>query len=141
MKIVINKCYGGFGLSDEAKEMYLERKKILENKNDFVHVKKKSIFNYTHALVRSNLAESVNTPEDLFNLPSTDCFVLSDYDLDRTDPLLIEIVEKLGKTKASGDCAELIIEEVPKGSLYRIDEYDGNESIEYRDSDCWNVAS
>ena len=141
MKIVINTCYGGFGLSDEAKEMYLERKKILENKDDFVQVKKKSIFNNIHALVRKNLAESINSTEDLYNLPSTDCLVLNDYDLDRTDPLLIEIVEKLGKSKASGDCAELVIEEIPKGSLYRIDEYDGNESIEYRDSDCWSVAS
>jgi hypothetical protein len=26
MKIVINKCYGGFGLSEEAMDLYLERK-------------------------------------------------------------------------------------------------------------------
>ena len=26
MKIVINKCYGGFGLSKEAMDLYLERK-------------------------------------------------------------------------------------------------------------------
>jgi hypothetical protein len=28
MKIVINKCYGGFGLSEEAVKLYLEKKGI-----------------------------------------------------------------------------------------------------------------
>jgi len=28
MKIVINKCYGGFGLSKEAEELYIQKKNI-----------------------------------------------------------------------------------------------------------------
>jgi hypothetical protein len=28
MKIVINKCYGGFGLSEEAEELYIQKKNI-----------------------------------------------------------------------------------------------------------------
>jgi hypothetical protein len=28
MKIVINKCYGGFGLSKEAEELYVQKKNI-----------------------------------------------------------------------------------------------------------------
>ena len=28
MKIVINKCYGGFGLSQEAEELYVQKKNI-----------------------------------------------------------------------------------------------------------------
>ena len=28
MKIVINDCYGGFGLSEEAEELYIQKKKI-----------------------------------------------------------------------------------------------------------------
>ena len=28
MKIVINKCYGGFGLSEEAEELYVQKKNI-----------------------------------------------------------------------------------------------------------------
>jgi len=30
--------------------------------------------------------------------------------------------------------------EIPKGTLYRIDEYDGNESVETRDAINWIVA-
>jgi hypothetical protein len=41
---------------------------------------------------------------------------------------------------ASGSSAELIVEELPKGTLYRITEYDGAESIETQDSVDWKVA-
>lgn len=35
MKVVINTCYGGFGLSDRAKQLYSERKGITENIYDW----------------------------------------------------------------------------------------------------------
>ena len=47
---------------------------------------------------------------------------------DRTDPLLIQVVEELGD-EASGSCAELRIIEIPDGIDYEIDEYDGREHI------------
>ena len=58
----------------------------------------------------------------------------------RTDPRLIEYIEKHGSEKASGSCAHLIVEEVPKGTAFMIDEYDGNESIMYRDDMPWIIA-
>ncbi len=57
----------------------------------------------------------------------------------RSDPFLVQVVETLGKD-ASGQCAKLAITTVPKGCLYRIDEYDGLESVETPDTMDWTVA-
>lgn len=38
MKVVINLCYGGFGLSEEALKIYLDRKGIKEE-DDFFYVR------------------------------------------------------------------------------------------------------
>ena len=84
MKVVINSCYGGFGLSDKALDMY----KQLSNKSE----------------VRA-------------------------YTLDRTDPILIQVVETLG-AEANGRFAKLRIIEIPDDVEWEITEYDGNESVE-----------
>jgi hypothetical protein len=62
-----------------------------------------------------------------------------DRDIDRTDPVLVEVVEELGE-KANGFAANLEVIDIPKGTLYRIDEYDGLESIETADEINWKVA-
>lgn len=59
----------------------------------------------------------------------------------RTDPRLIEYIEKYGSEMASGSCAHLIIEEIPAGAAYMIDEYDGSESIMLRDEMPWSIAT
>ena len=61
------------------------------------------------------------------------------YDIDRADPILAQVVEELGK-KANGDYAELYIAEVPAGTKYRIDEYDGIETVMTIDEYDWKVA-
>ena len=70
MKVVINSCYGGFGLSDKALDMY----KQLSNKSE-----------------------------------------VCAYELDRTDPILIQVVETLG-AEADGFYAKLRIIEIPAGN-------------------------
>ena len=57
----------------------------------------------------------------------------------RTDPILVQVVEELGE-KANGMCAELRIDDLPVGTKYRIEEYDGFEHIETEDSIEWSVA-
>ena len=47
--------------------------------------------------------------------------------LDRHNPLLVQCVEELGDD-ASGECAKLKICEIA-GNVYRIDEYDGMETV------------
>ena len=83
MKIVINTCYGGFGLSKEALALFNER------------------------------AGTVITYE---------------RDIERNNPILVEIVEQLGEA-ANGDFAELKIVEIPDDVQWQIQEYDGDEWI------------
>jgi len=83
MKIVINACYGGFGLSKEALALFNER------------------------------AGTVITHE---------------RDIERNNPILVEIVEQLGEA-ADGEFAELKVVEIPDDVQWQIEEYDGNEWV------------
>ena len=42
---------------------------------------------------------------------------------------------------ASSKFANLEVVEIPDGTLYKIDEYDGLESILYQDDDDWLIAT
>jgi len=68
-----------------------------------------------------------------------DSYVCSDdyvelYDCARHDPILVQVVEELGK-KANGIHATLKIAEV--SGPYRIDAYDGSETVMEPDSYKW----
>ena len=60
-------------------------------------------------------------------------------DLERDDPILVQVVEELGE-EANGMFAALQIEELEVGTRYRIDEYDGYESVETESDYSWRVA-
>lgn len=68
-----------------------------------------------------------------------------DWDtIPRTDKALVQVVEEL-VDKANGSVcghkvAQLEVVEIENGTVYRIDEYKGFESIEYRDKIEWSVA-
>ena len=83
IKVVVNRCFGGFGLSEEAMRRYC---------------------------AESGNADAV------------------DFDLERTDPLLVKIVEEMG-SKADGWAAQLRVVEIPADVDWEIDEYDGREHI------------
>lgn len=61
------------------------------------------------------------------------------YDIDRTDPILVQIVEEFGE-KADNRFSRLLIRELPAGTKYRIDEYDGMESVMTIDDYDWKIA-
>jgi hypothetical protein len=61
------------------------------------------------------------------------------YNIDRADPILVQVVEALGD-RANGDFAKLCIAEVPAGTRYHINEYDGYESVMTIDDYEWKVA-
>lgn len=110
MKIVINRDYGGFGLSDEAFEKLLKRKgiafeKIQGDKYDIVHY---------YARGHANEEEHYLSPYEFYG--------------DRADADLIAVVEEMGE-KAQGKYASLRIVEIPDDVKWQVEEYDGMEHI------------
>jgi len=125
MKVVINGCYGGFGLSQEAKELYAKKKgfELFFYKNEmgsekFTRIEKEERFG-SYSFTRDFGDKVVGFQKDNY---------WSDYALERTDTILIEVVEELGK-KANSWASELKVVEIPDGTNYTINEYDGIESI------------
>jgi hypothetical protein len=126
MKIAINTCYGGFGLS------YLAVKEYAKLKNF-------EIYAFTHDSKKDIYIEYDDNKTDLFfylfyskkplvngKIDNGDWF--SERDIPRTDPDLIKIIEKLGNL-ANGEHAQLEIVDIPDDVEYEIVEYDGIEHI------------
>jgi hypothetical protein len=83
-KVVINVCYGGFGLSEDVMSRY----NVLTGKNAEYH-----------------------------------------WEIERDDPVLIQVIEKVGLEAAASAYAELKIVEVPDDVKWHIHEYDGMEHV------------
>jgi hypothetical protein len=111
MKVVINSCHGGFGLSGEAFEKLLERKGIAFDKVE---------------VGRNAFGASYYKAGQ----PHTDENYISEYDLleDRADEDLIAVVEEMG-TAAEGRFSELKVIEIPDDVEWCVEEYDGLEWI------------
>ena len=60
-------------------------------------------------------------------------------DVDRADPILVQVVEELGE-EAGSSAAELCIRELKPGTKWRLQEYDGMEWVETEDHIQWRVA-
>lgn len=89
--------------------------------------------------VSENFFKEYNIPYEKY-LDS--CYPKTEMEIDlRTDPRLIEYIEKYGSEMASGSYSHLIVEEIPKGTYYMLDEYDGYESIMVRDEMPWDIAT
>ena len=87
--IVINACYGGFSITEEAENLYCAYAGITEKDRGTFYGR----------------------------------------DLDRDDPILIQVLNQLGVMECSGDHASLRIVEVPDGVEWTIEEYDGKEWV------------
>ena len=135
-KVVYNACYGGFNLSREACKRYweLQGKEVWIENGDFMDI-------FTVWLVPPE--ERLTKPEPWYSAPIEERIAYnkkyseqtwSDHNIVRHDSILVQVVEELGE-KANGMCAKLAIEEV--SGPYRIDEYDGSESVETPGSYDW----
>jgi hypothetical protein len=113
MKVAINRCFGGFGISNEAFEKLLERKGIEFQKVPAKFKFRDDEFDYYKAGVE----------------PCDDTYI-SEYDLyeDRSDPDLIAVIEEM-KDDANNWAAEIAIVEIPDGVKWHIHEYDGMEHV------------
>lgn len=61
-------------------------------------------------------------------------------DIPRDDPALVQTILDLGHDTAAGGFASLTIRDLPPGTRYRIQEYDGMEWIELESEIEWSVA-
>lgn len=97
-KVVINDKYGGFSLSEKAKELYL-------------------------ALSSGDLHASAYFVTGENEKRWLDCRSIA-----RDDPLLVQVVEQLGR-EAGSRHAKLEIVEIPRDVDFVIQEYDGAEHV------------
>lgn len=103
MKLLINVCYGGYGISDEAIVLWAQKKNIALIKNTTEYG------DYSYYMDGDK--------------------IISGHDIDRDDPTIIEVFEELGSERTSGDHGQLSLVELPDGCEYELTEFDGWESI------------
>lgn len=102
-KVVINRCFGGFGLSFEAHKELAKLKNWKHATNDYNQdywIDQSGEFEYAVGLLRD-------------------------------DANLIQVVEQLGK-RSWGDHAELLVVDIPDDVDWCIEDYDGREWIAER---------
>lgn len=100
MKIVLNKCYGGYNISDEA------------------------VIRLRELGCQEAIAYKMEKEND--DLWGKDWNSLLDGD--RTNKHLVQVVEELG-SRANGACAQLEVVEIPDGVRWEISDYDGMETV------------
>ena len=130
MKLVINRCFGGFGLSQLAVREYLKRK----GKECFAYNDENigSGKLYIQTEIENSTIFSIYTTKDFGETTTWDEIKEHHFYpryIDRADLDLIEVVKELGN-KANGRYAELKIVEIPDGVEWEISEYDGLETVE-----------
>lgn len=130
MKIVINKCYGGFGLSDEAMYRYAELKGITVYPEQGRYGTKFYIVPPSERVERlaGEQFYALSMDERIKHNERVSKEELYDKDIPRDDIALVQVVKELGK-KASGRFANLAVVNVPDGVSWEIDEYDGLEHV------------
>lgn len=138
MKVVINACYGGFSLSPEATLELWKRGGPVEATPVDDYFKTDSRFSlhstfgkqarldewrrYLKGEERAGAFLTVFSPDESLVLN------VRVEGKDRSNPLLVAVVEELGDA-ANGACAKLRVVEIPDGVDFTIEEYDGNEHV------------
>ena len=133
MKVVINNCFGGFGLSHEAMLRYFEIKGIAvypEKWEDWLE-------DWTYWTTKpENRLESKEGKEfDKMSMKDRQAYnqqwaeqTVYERDIARNDPALVQVVEELG-SNANGKFSELKVVDVPDDVMWYISEHDGCETV------------
>lgn len=130
MKIVINSCCGGFGLSPEACVLLYELgcTSIATPVKEYFQREPKKLDEARAAWDAYKAGTLDRMPFILWAFSPDGEYVLCESDVARDDPLLVRVVENLGD-RASGRHASLKIVDVPDGVEWEIDGYDGREKV------------
>jgi hypothetical protein len=137
MKVVVNGCYGGFGLSDKAYERlialgvpvrkYVKQERGKDGKfNRPTENEGEIIFDRDLSPDEDDILGGGGRRSEMFGR-YWDCWTREN----RTHPLVVKVVEELGP-KASAKLAKLAVVEIPEGVDWEIDEYDGIETVRER---------
>jgi hypothetical protein len=136
MKIVINECHGGFGLSKEACQRYFD----LKGQQVWIEQDKKfsALDMFTVWLVSPEERLEIKEGEAFYKMSRDERIDYNwkysqqtwyrDNNLTRNDPILVQVVEEMGD-KASGRYAKLAIVEIPDDVQWIIEENDGKEWV------------
>lgn len=146
-KIVINKRYGGFGLSPLATKRFLELKgkecyfyqqtkykygvyDLAGTDDEYTQISLEQARDaFTYHVVTRDLGDIVN------NFQNDDYFLICS--IKRDDPDLIRVVEELGE-QANDDCSKLVIVEIPDNVKWYIDEHEGGSESIHEEHRSWS---
>jgi len=129
-RIVINECYGGFGLSRKAVLRYLE----IKGQQVWVEPDK---WGDSYWLVAPEDRMILKSGPDFYSMSFEDRIehnriyeeqTFCPRKVGRDDPVLVQVVEELGR-QANGGYAQLEIVEIPDDVDWEIEEFDGMEHI------------
>lgn len=136
MKVILNKCYGGFDVSHKGYELYAKKKGIslyVYDKNygtgDYRKLSRAINDNFGVRYCTKDFGDYLKPTKEGWK------FQLCLDDRHREDPTLIEVVEELGE-EASGRLGKLVVVEIPDGMKYVIDNYNGVETL-HEDVPTW----
>lgn len=130
MKIAINRCYGGFQLSNKAIEMLMKRKGlecyryIWDYKDEKYHKLSSFETEDTYLAIDYSIADLGDCVE---NIPD-EYYWYYRSEIERTDKDLIEVIEELGE-EVNGSCGDIRIIEIPDNVDWEINDYDGIETV------------
>ena len=121
MEVVINVCFGGFGLSDAAIERCIELGMTVGSQAEINNRGKQDFFRWDKPQFGQMYAEADCSRKEF-----------------RADPRVVQAVRELGEA-ANGPCAKLKIVDIPFDGPegWSIDEYDGFEKID-EDHRTWS---
>jgi hypothetical protein len=114
-KVVINRCYGGFGVSLEAAREMAGRG----------HARAaEAVSDYDARLADRSSQTSVERQYGVSWYGGS----VADRDGERADPILVAVVEEMGAA-ADGEYASLSVVAIPDDVEWEIDDYDGIEQV------------
>lgn len=133
MKVVINNCYGGFGVSPFGLSKFAERKgmKLFFYEQDY----EASIYNRLSVTKANKSYHPIALTKDVGKVLQSDemyakyaDLIFRDNNIERHDSDLVFLIETYGK-KMNDGYSELKVVEIPDDVDYEIQEYDGNEWV------------